>query len=566
MFASTESIPPSDRSYNTSGHNDTYDVDEALHMESIAKKDDSLLTPDIPYDDEKPIKVSFTLGTTLERVVHGFFSLIRKIFDLVVLKPFSLALQTNFKLPPQYLFIALALYVIWYSLCNGYTPSLLSWPTFPRPTPYQPPALPPQDISELSSRLQRLETALASISADNVRSQKYIEADTRSQAALVDRLGVLENRITKESSCAIDIESKIRSSARQVLQSVKQEVDLLRTQLQSRPQTPSNEEARATLRVFEGRVGTVEGVVKEAIGLSKTKVESKQGAWWKDSSVSSPSTVTIKSADGQEVSSLMNQLVDNAISVFSKDNLAKPDFALHSSGAQVIPSLTSETLKFRSQGIFLKVVGLITGKGYGKPPITALHHEIHDGHCWPFKGSVGQLGVVLSAPVYVSEVSIDHVPKEVASDVRSAPREMEIWGLVEGQENLQRVKEWLERKEAARKEEAELFGASLDGPHAPNTEFPPASLPQSPPYIRLANFTYDIHASKHIQTFPVRQEVAELGIDFGVVVLLVKSNWGRDEFTCLYRMRIHGQRLIPVPEPWSLPRHEMFYEPKTKSK
>ena len=73
------------------------------------------------------------------------------------------------------------------------------------------------------------------------------------------------------------------------------------------------------------------------------------------------------------------------------------------------------------------------------------------------------------------------------------------------------------------------------------------------PYIRLASFTYDIHAPKHVQTFPIREEVAGLGVDFGVVVLRVKSNWGRDEFTCLYRFRVHGQRLVPVPEPWSPP-------------
>ncbi|KAK7690903.1 hypothetical protein QCA50_006005 [Cerrena zonata] len=550
--------PPQDRSYNTSGHNDTYDVEQALHMESIAEADESLPTPDLSYDDEKPIKAPFSLGATLGRTVHGFFSLIWRILDLLVLRPLSLVLRTNFKLLARYLSIALALYAIWYALRSGYAPSLPSLPSFSRPAPYRPPSLPPQDVSELSDRLQRLENALATLAADNQRSKTYIEADTRSQADITGRLGALENRIIKESTRVVDMESKIRASASQGLQSVKQEVDLLKAQWQSKPQIASDEEAREKLRLLEERVGSVEGGVKEAIELGKTKVETKPGTWWKGSLSSSPSTVTIKSTDGQDVSSLINQLVDNAVSTFSKDNLAKPDFALYSSGGRVIPSLTSETLELRPQGLFSQVVGVLTGDGYavGKPPVTALHHEIHDGHCWPFEGSVGQLGVSLSAPVFVSEVSIDHVPREVASDVRSAPREMEIWGLVEGQENLEKVKEWLERKEVLRKEEAEVFGEPLDGPTAGNEELPPASLPQSPPYIRLANFTYDIHASKHVQTFPVRQEIAELGIDFGVVVLLVKSNWGRDEFTCLYRVRVHGQRLMPIPEPWSPPVEE----------
>ena len=79
---------------------------------------------------------------------------------------------------------------------------------------------------------------------------------------------------------------------------------------------------------------------------------------------------------------------------------------------------------------------------------------------------------------------------------------------------------------------------------------PPSLIPQKPDYIRVANFTYDIHATEYIQTFPVREEIRELGIDFGVVVLLVKSNWGKEEFTCLYRMRVHGERMGEVPLPY----------------
>ena len=35
----------------------------------------------------------------------------------------------------------------------------------------------------------------------------------------------------------------------------------------------------------------------------------------------------------------------------------------------------------------------------------------------------------------------------------------------------------------------------------------------------------------------------------GIVVLVVKSNWGMDEYTCLYRMRVHGERMGEIPPP-----------------
>jgi len=36
--------------------------------------------------------------------------------------------------------------------------------------------------------------------------------------------------------------------------------------------------------------------------------------------------------------------------------------------------------------------------------------------------------------------------------------------------------------------------------------------------------------------------VKDLELDFGVVALVIKNNWGKDSYTCLYRFRVHGQR------------------------
>jgi len=263
---------------------------------------------------------------------------------------------------------------------------------------------------------------------------------------------------------------------------------------------------------------------------------------------SGKTAVTIKSTDGHDVSGLINQLVESAVTKASRDGLARPDYAMYSSGASVVPSLTSLTYEIKPRGITNQVLNLFTGQGtaVGRPPVTALHHENHNGHCWPFPGSEGQLGVMLAYPLRISDVTIDHVSRDVATDMRSAPRQMELWGLVEGMENIAKFKTWNEQR-AARSEEARL-AAELSGEAYVDDEVYPETLPRTAPYMRIANFTYNAHSPKEIQTFPVPQDIQDLDMDFGIVVLLVKSNWGREEFTCLYRLRVHGERLDGMPD------------------
>jgi SUN domain-containing protein 1/2 len=146
--------------------------------------------------------------------------------------------------------------------------------------------------------------------------------------------------------------------------------------------------------------------------------------------------------------------------------------------------------------------------------------------------------VALAFPIFVEEVTIDHVAKSTALDMRSAPRQMEVWGLVEGKDNIARVRVW--KEDLARQQPTDNEVVDY-----------PKTLPKHPEYIRLAIFTYNIHSPNNVQTFPVMTEIRELNVDFGIVVLRVLNNWGRDDFTCLYRFRVHGQRLGEILAPYS---------------
>ena len=79
--------------------------------------------------------------------------------------------------------------------------------------------------------------------------------------------------------------------------------------------------------LHDGKVnngGHVEGGVKEAVELGKTAVKAgvvsgKIAQWWENVASGKTKGVTIKSSDGQDVTSLINRLVDTAVLRSSKD-------------------------------------------------------------------------------------------------------------------------------------------------------------------------------------------------------------------------------------------------------
>ena len=225
---------------------------------------------------------------------------------------------------------------------------------------------------------------------------------------------------------------------------------------------------------------------------------------------------------------------------WSKTSDTRPDFALHPAGARVIPFLTSATYTM-PRSIFGKALGFVTGVGYRYPtclpPIAALLPQNHAGHCWPLQGSTGQLGVKLARRAYISDITIDHVPKELGFDPRSTPRQMEVWGLVEGDDNLAKVNWWLADRQRQTSDMPKSGLPRVLG----DEERVRMRLRGKLKYIRIAEFMYDAHSKKSVQTFPVDLDVKALRVDIGVVVLVVRSNWGMPEFTCLHRFRVHGE-------------------------
>jgi hypothetical protein len=231
------------------------------------------------------------------------------------------------------------------------------------------------------------------------------------------------------------------------------------------------------------------------------------------------------SGKGDLSSEAMNSIVETALHRYSTDTLAKPDFALYSSGARINPLLTSPTYHHKPKPFYKKIGSYIlggAGSTWGHQPAMALFQDTNVGMCWAFPGSQGGLGIRLSESVLVTDVSVEHVHREVSKNIGSAPKDWSLYALISD--------------DAARAQVESINSGLYDS-------LPPANLPRG--YALLVKGVYDINneEGRTIQTVPVPAAIRRLNIPIEQVVFAVASNWGNPEYTCLYRVRVHGQGL-----------------------
>jgi SUN domain-containing protein 1/2 len=166
------------------------------------------------------------------------------------------------------------------------------------------------------------------------------------------------------------------------------------------------------------------------------------------------------------------------------------------------------------------------------------------GSCWPMAGRNGQVTLKLPYPVVVEEISIDHASVDIIPPgwENSAPKVIKVIGYP-----------------PCEQEDEECSSLGFDEKDS----------------MEIAHITYDIQASM-VQTFdshfgramkelaatsPKEEEALEdrdddnpascsteaascsapPRISVAGVTFKVLENWGNSDFTCLYRVRIHGE-------------------------
>ncbi|KAM6054671.1 SUN domain-containing protein 1 isoform 3-T9 [Chlamydotis macqueenii] len=183
-------------------------------------------------------------------------------------------------------------------------------------------------------------------------------------------------------------------------------------------------------------------------------------------------------------------IVNNALKLYSQDKTGMVDFAMESAGGSILSTRCSETYETKAALISLFGIPLWY---FSQSPRVVIRPDMYPGNCWAFKGSQGYLVVGLSAKIYPTAFTMEHIPKTLSpsGNITSAPRNFSVYGL-----------------DYEHQEEGKLLG----------------------------QYVYD-QGGEPLQMFPVMEKSEKA---FQIVELRIFSNWGHPAYTCLYRFRVHG--------------------------
>uniref|UniRef100_A0A4W6E8C7 SUN domain-containing protein n=1 Tax=Lates calcarifer TaxID=8187 RepID=A0A4W6E8C7_LATCA len=199
---------------------------------------------------------------------------------------------------------------------------------------------------------------------------------------------------------------------------------------------------------------------------------------------------TAKAAGATVTEEDVHVIVKNALQLFSQDRTGLADYALESGGGSILSTRCSQT--YETKAALLSLFGVPLWY-FSQSPRAVIQPDIHPGNCWAFRGSTGFLVIRLSMRILPTAFSLEHIPKALAPSgtLLSAPRDFSVYGLDDESQ-----------------ERGKLLGA----------------------------YTYD-EDGESLQTYPVTVENDQA---FQIIEVQVLSNWGHQEYTCMYRFRVHG--------------------------
>ena len=359
-------------------------------------------------------------------------------------------------------------------------------------------------IVELQGSLARLQDqALAAGPAEDSVEGRSSQQVLEEIVELQGRLGQLE-KAGQESAVAVKkcctsntdisraIEDKMNLQLHGELSALKEqlksqfqgqaEVDEMVTRLTADMKETVNE---AIKRVSEDtRLGNMQ-YVNDQISSLRTNLVRELEANLSSLASPAPSQTPVASISSpQEVA----RIVREALTKYDADKTGLFDFALESAGGSIVTTKCTEP--YQATSAVMSVWGLPIWWDANSPR-TILQPGSAPGQCWAFRGSYGTVVVKLSSPIFVSAVTIEHISPLLSPDghIYSAPNSLSLSG---------------------------LKGENLSS---------------------LLNFTY-LASGDPVQTFWLGEEARTQR--FETVELTVHKNHGHPDYTCLYRVRVHG--------------------------
>ena len=272
---------------------------------------------------------------------------------------------------------------------------------------------------------------------------------------------------------------------------------------------------------FEARITETEAKADESLFFYKKKIveETKQEIEnlmsskvydLKTSLVAEAEVVTVSSTNVTESSSRsgldVKKIVREALTKYDADKTGLFDFALETAGGSILSTKCTEPYQVTT-GV-MSVWG-IPFWWETNSPRTILQPGTSPGQCWAFRGSQGSVLVQLSSAIHITAVSIEHISSLLSPDgnIYSAPSHMSLSGVTEDREDFSPLLNF-------------TYSATGD------------TVQVCPALINEIFFIFFL-----FQTFWLTGPSVER---WRLVELSVHNNHGHPDYTCLYRLRVHG--------------------------
>lgn len=334
--------------------------------------------------------------------------------------------------------------------------------------------------AELTAHLEALRNALDS--AVSVRLQEY---DAQQDAEMASAMKRHDEAQDAELAAAIRSYDVIQDA--ELVGAIQNYDKVQDAEMAEKLKAYNGEQDTQVTRTLSEHASKHDSLVKEVEGLRSDLLQKIEG---------SKSPVTADSTLGR----MIMEFVDRAIDIHNADRTGRIDFAMKAAGGRIIAASRTETGKPASNANFISWIGSVLPYGRnGRSVDAVLEPNTKLGQCWPMDGTRGFVIIQLSKPIYVSHVSLEHVHYSMAVDPTTAPRNFELTGMTQ----------------------ADVAAFMKDDSAAKGTA--------------LGKFAYKLGA-KTVQTFPttpVRSLFPYARVDF-------TSNYGNADYTCIYRIRIHG--------------------------
>lgn len=195
-----------------------------------------------------------------------------------------------------------------------------------------------------------------------------------------------------------------------------------------------------------------------------------------------------------------------------------PDYALSATDGHIIPALT----RLRAAGKQNRDMRVEELAG------RVIQTSIEPGHCMAFLGNHSQVGIGLSHRLSVTAVSIDNPDASILIDADAAPRNFSVWAVyktlpkLDGHPNLlaqSHLRPWL------------------------HSNVDPAGFK----LLKMGNFEHKSPFPRPVQTFYLENVWSMEKLAVSAILFSFSGNWGNPAFTCVYRVRVHGQKRAREP-------------------